>query len=487
MLKKNINLLSTFTFVALTATTLQAASSDIKSAIKANGQMVYFEKQKEVDSFKELFSEGNFYGRLRNNNFYYWYDDSANNTHFVSAIGASAVYQSAKYNGFDFTVGMYGSRAFFNETSSNVNTIKPAKDFFSRYDYVNTGSKTLYTFAQANIGYIISKTKLTLGRQLVETFYTKSNDTKMIPNSFDGAVLESKDIKDSTIKFAYLAKQKLRDHKDSHSVLMYGDAASSSATRPEWSQNDDSAMHKGLTYTALAAAGKSTNAPLIVLDAQNNSVENLQLNFASYIVPELLSEAMIEGNYKINLDGFSLTPGIRYIEQFDNGAGDVGGASITKTGLSGYKDQNSLDARMIAARVVAGFDDYKLNLGYTNILDKSDLVTPWRAFPTAGYTRSMGMYNWRANTKSYRVELTKGANKTGIYKDGFIQTSILYIDGDKAKSENDRLYYYLGYIQNLAFAPQFQYRVRFGYNQYIKDSDTKTDYLDSRLEFNYTF
>lgn len=487
MFKNGFKFFSLVAFAAFNSTTLQATQPDLKSAIKSNGQMVYFTKQKTVDSFKEFFSEGNFHARLRNNNFYFWYDDSASNSHFVSAVGASAVYQSANYSGFDFTLGMYGSRAFFSENATNVNTIKPAKDFFSRFNYVNTGSKYLYTFAQANIGYTVSKTKLTLGRQLVETFYTKSNDTKMIPNSFDGAVLESKDIQDSTIKLAYLAKQKLRDHQDAHSVLMYGDAASSTSIRPEWSQNDDSAMHKGLTYSALIAAGKPTDAPLIVLDAQNNSIDNLQINFASYVVPELLSQAMGELNYKINLDGFSITPGVRYIEQFDNGAGAVGGASITKTGLSGYKDQNSLDARMVAARVVAGFNDYKINLGYTQTLDKSDLVTPWRGFPTAGYTRSMGMYNWRANVKSYRIELTKGANKTGVYKDGFVQTSVLYANGDQSKAEYDRMFYYFGYIKNLTNYPEFQYRFRIGYNDFVDASSSTPDYIDSRLEFNYTF
>ncbi|WP_304545828.1 OprD family outer membrane porin [Sulfurimonas microaerophilic] len=482
MLKK-YTLLS-LTFGLLTTPALMAETQ--KSAIKANGQVVYLDQQKNVENIQDMFKEGNFYGRLRNNNFYYRYDDSDKNSYLVNAIGASLIYKSANYNGFDFTVGGYASRAFFSENESNINTLGPAKDLLSRFNYVNTGSKTLYAFAQANIAYTVSKTKLTVGRQLVETFYTKSNDTKMIPNSFDGVVLESQDLKDTKIKLAYLAKQKLRDHQTSHSILMYGDANLSSYTRPEWNGNDDSAMHKGLTYTALKAADKNTEAPLLVIDGQNNSVENLQVNFAAYAVPELLSQAMGELNYKVNLDGFSITPGVRYIQQFDNGAGAVGGAALSGT-TTGYKDPNSLDAQMIAARVVANVSDYKINLGYTNILDKADLVTPWRGFPTAGYTRSMGIYNWTANTKSYRIELVKGANKTGIYKDGFIQTSVLYIDGDQDKSGKDRVYYYFGYVKNLESAPEFQYRVRLGYGDFVGPSSATSDYLDSRLEFNYTF
>jgi len=196
---------------------------------------------------------------------------------------------------------------------------------------------------------------------------------------------------------------------------------------------------------------------------------------------------MGELNYKIPLRTFSITPGIRYIHQFDNGAGAVGGASIYQTGLSGYKNQNSLTSDMIAARLVTKFKDYKINLAYTQVFDKADLVTPWRGFPTAGYTRSMGMYNWRANVKSYRIELVKGANSKGVYTKPFLQTSVLYMDGDKQKNETDSMFYYAGIVQNIPSMQELQYRVRLGYRDFIKDSSAIPSYLDSRFELNYLF
>jgi len=471
--------------------TLLSAQEVPTSALKNNGQHIYTQIQKDVDNFDSLFKEGNFYGRLRNNNFYFAYNtpDTNHESQLVSAVGASVIFQSAKLKGFDFTLGLYGSQSFFDENKiDSISHLKPSKDTLSRYKYVNGGSRSLYAFGQANISYTYEKTKFILGRQLVETFYTKSNDTKMIPNAFDGFVIMSNAITNSSLQFAYLAKQKLRDHEDSHSVLMYGDANSSAGVNnPEWTQNDDSAMHRGLTYTALKAAGKPTDAPLIILEGENKSLENIKLNFSSYLVPELLSQVMGELNYKMKFDGFSVTPGFRYIQQFDHGAGAIGGASIYVKGLSGYKDSSSLNAQMIAARVVTKLNDYKINLGYTNILDKADLVTPWRGFPTSGYTRSMGMYNWRANTKSYRLELVKGANKTGIYTKPFIQTSILYIDGDKNKLETDSMFYYFGIIQNIHALQALQYKFRFGYRDFIHDYAPISSYIDSRLEFNYLF
>ena len=458
---------------------LLASAQTPEQALKTNGQLIYNKSR----------NEGHFYGRLRNNNFYYAYKkgDALHSTQQVSGIGASLIYKSAKYNGFYFDLGLYVANSFFDNNKDPVANLKSSKDLLSRFNYANSGRKSLAVLGQANINYKLSQTTFSLGRQLVETFYTKSNDTKMVPNTFDGLVMSTKNIKNSQLKLAYLYKQKLRDHTTAHSVLVYGDVNSSSSLKPQWSQNDDSAMHKGLTYSALKAASKPTDAPLIVLDFDNKSFKNTKINFASYLVPELLSQVMGEINYTINFHGFSITPAFRYIQQFDNGAGAVGGASLTTKGLSAYKNPSSLNAQMIAMRIVAKVDDYKINLGYTNILDKADLLTPWRGFPTAGYTRSMGIYNWRANTKSYRLEILKGANSSGVYNSPFIQTSILYIDGDTNKLQSDSLYYYAGIVQNISSVPKLQYRVRVGYRDYVGDSSSISNYMDSRLEFNYLF
>ena len=82
--------------VAVFSTVVLSASSaeaETKQAIKANGQLVYNKTQKQVDSLSQMFQEGEFYGRLRNNNFFFAYDaqDSSHDTHKLAAIGASIV------------------------------------------------------------------------------------------------------------------------------------------------------------------------------------------------------------------------------------------------------------------------------------------------------------------------------------------------------------------------------------------------------------
>jgi len=477
--------------VAVTATLLLtsfACANDetSKQSLKTNYQLIYNEKPKSVDNFTDMFKEGLFYGRLRSNTFYWgWEKESTTQyNHATSGLGGSLVYKSAKYADIDFTAGMYYSRGFFSVKSGDVSKFKPGAEVLSRFDYSNTGSQSMSVLGQAYLSYKgLAKTELSVGRQLVETFYTKSNDSKMIPNTFEGVVLKSKVIPDTAFDVAYLSADKLRAHTESHSILMYGDTASSSSTKPQWSENDDSAMHKGLTYTALKAAGKSTDAPLIVADIHNKSIPNLSFDAAYYAVPALISEVMGELNYKVKMGSFSLTPGVRYMKQFDNGAGAVGGAAYDGT-TTGYKDPTSLDSQAVMGRLVGVYNNFKLNLGYSQIMDEADLITPWRGFPTGGYTRSMARYNWIANTKSYRAELSINGNKTGVYKDVFTQISFLHTDSDESKGQYDENYYYLGFVQNIPSLVDLQWRLRLGYTD-TKKADA--DSLDARFELNYLF
>ena len=464
-----------------------------KRTLSSNYTEVYNETPGKVEHFSEMFSKGMFYGRLRSNTFYYdWEKEtSSQNSHLISGLGASMIYKSATYSGIDLGVGLYYSQAFFDDKDDPVGRLKPGKDLLSRFDYTNTDNKGMGVVGQAYIGFsAIPKTYIKVGRQLVETFYTKSNDTKMIPNTFDGIVVDTKAVPDTPVRLGYLTEQKLRDHTQSHGVLRYGDANSTSADNPQWSENDDTAMHKGLTYTRLKAAGKPTDAPLIVGDLHNTSIKNLQLDASFYAVPELVSEVMAEANYKIAMGSFSVAPGVRYIKQFDNGAGKVGGAAYSGklAGLSGeaggYKEADSLDSQMIAARLVGAFGKYKINLGYTQVFDEADLITPWRGFPTAGYTRSMARYNWMANTKSYRIELQRAANKTGIYSDLYVQASVLHTDADESKGYYDENFYYIGFVHNIPSLVDMQWRLRLGYNDTEKEN---ADSLDARFEINYLF
>ncbi len=100
----------------------------------------------------------------------------------------------------------------------------------------------------------------------------------------------------------------------------------------------------------------------------------------------------------------------------------------------------------------------------------------------------MARYNWRANTKSYRAEFVRSTSDVGLYNDLFIQASILYQDDDAKKFEDvntDSLYYYLGFMQNIAVLDNAQWRFRFGYQDFVEVSAINN--IDTRFEINYFF
>ena len=483
-----------------TFTVLSAADEEVtvKRVLNANYTLQYLAAPKDAEDFLDIFTEGKFYGRVRSNTFYYRWgvEDVKHSDHLISGLGGSVAYKTAPYQNLSFDTTFYYSQAFFDDNDALIPLVRSGKDTFSRYDYFTVGRKNIAVFGQAYLRYEpIDNTNIILGRQLVETFYTKSNDSKMIPNSFDAVVLDVRSVPNLKVKLGYLAKQKLRDHTDQHSVLMYDD--SNTIAYSQYTGNDDSAMHRGLSYTNLTAHSKRTDEPLILADVAYRPLEDLKLNFAAYSVPALVSSVMGEANYIVYKGSdFSITPGVRYLHQFDNGAGAVGGANLNGSlagqsgAVNGYKDAASLESDMVAARVVGIYKDLSLNLAYTHVLDKADLVAPWRGFPTSGYTRSMARYNWRANMSSYRAELKYNFDQGGNYVNTYVQASVLYTDADDEKLQLDETYYYIGFIQNIPDFNALSLRLRLGYNDAhlnVVSEEIGFDALDTRFEINYLF
>jgi hypothetical protein len=315
----------------------------------------------------------------------------------------------------------------------------------------------------------------------------------MIPNTFEGAVLTSKDLMATTIKLAYLTKQKLRDHTTFHDVITYGDDLNGDGTLDSkaeaWANNDDSASHRGLNYWNLKEHGKDVNNDLVVVQVDNNSIKNLKLMANYTAVPSLFSSATLEAKYTIGFNGWSMTPAVRYMYQFDDGAGEVGGASlITKT--QGYSDPNSVEGALLCAKVdVKVGKATKFRLGYSDVDDKADIIAPWRGFPTGGYTRAMGQYNWIANTQTYLARMDYSFDKAGMVDGLSMMFRYAYqnFDENKITVMTDSSVYNFDMIYTLN---SFETRVRIAYvdaNDYVNSTKTAPSYTDARLEFNYMF
>ncbi len=497
---------------ALSCGVLTVASADDakpKRQLKGNMMEVYNTLPGKADSITDAIANGVFYGRLRANAFMWDWKSAdtwnpttgkGNKDNKALGLGGSMIYKTASFEGVSATAGLYFTTSpFFHLDQADIGATKAGKDTFSRYNVATQDNYTLAVLGQAYLQYDFSKNSVKLGQQIFESFLTKSNDTKMIPNTFNGITAETKEIADTRIRGAYFLTQKLRDHGTSHDVITFDDR--DKANFSHWNGNDDSAVHKGLSSTNFIAAGKRTDHDLIIADVKNTSIPNLQVDVTYAGVPGVVSSLTGELNYKIALPGgYALTPGIRHMQQFDNGGGEIGGATLkgtlgankTPTSNLGYKDRYTLDSSLTMARLTLTNGPLKAQIGYSAVADEADIVAPWRGFPTGGYTRAMAQYNWYANTKTTAAEVKYNFGKAKLVPGLTAMVRYAMQDFDENKQaagvQADSNILHMDFIEQ--FTPELQAKVRVGLvsaDERVKDGTDKDSYNEYRFELNYLF
>ena len=481
--------------LAVMISTLYGDEDNQKHSLKCNMMHLYDDMPGEVESIGEMFSEGMFYGRLRFNSFgFKWKNEVEKDgikvraDHIAGAMGGSLIYKSARFKGFSTTAGLYTTHSIGSLEDDEANLYKAGKGILSRYDALTEGTLDIISLAQAYLQYDYEDTSLQIGRQIVRSYLTKSNDTKMIPNTFEGVTINNRSIPDTSLLLAYLTKQKLRDHSTFHHLLAVGDNPDDPYA--VFTENDDSAMHFGLKLSELQARGIEDR--LIIAETKNESIDNLSLMLNYTAVPELISSATIQADYRFDLGHMYIMPGFRYMKQFDHGAGEIGGANL-KTVTDGYNDPDSLDSELFGARIAVVEDAFKIRLGYTKVADKGDLIAPWRGFPTAGFTRSMAQYNWYANTESYMVQVDYDFDFESFEEFKVISRFAIHdFDDDKTGVQADSKVFTINFFKGLGESPMY-IKTRFahvvGDDDTVVGSITKADpsYNELRIELNYLF
>jgi len=498
---KLVNLSIAAAAACLFATSAHALKSEDRN-IKGNYQVEYTKAPGNVNSFAEMFTEAEVYGRLRSNAFLWdWNNENAAvQDNDMWGLGGSLVAKTGFYHGFGATIGFYGTTQVLDDNTipgSVTNFGKAGKDtYHTRADGTEGG---MGNFAEAYLEYKNGKTDVKVGRQGIDSIMIATNDTKMIPNTFEAAVVENKDIPNTTVRAGYIMSQKLRDHQSFHSIIAF----------EKYNENDDAGVHKGLTPTLISAAGEDVNPEMVLVTATNKSIPNLKLD-AEYIgLNGFFNTAITEANYQIKLnDAWTLTPGVRYLRQMDDGAGAIGGAALsgvfkgntTYTGLSyGYTNPNSADGSIIMARLVAANGPLELSAGYSKVSDDADIIAPWRGFPTGGYTRSMAQVDWIANTKNWAVKAVYDFGKAGLVPGLLVAADYENMNFDDAKAWKstftDRTIFHVDAWQTFKSLPNTEFKLRFATvnaepaytSATVQSTVDNNSYNEYRFEINYLF
>ena len=480
--------ISLVAIMALTLiTSAHATLKNDKITLKDNMVIEYNKLPSSVETVNKAFSEGVFYGRVRTNVFLWdWSKDNYPNGNLMDnkamGVGGNFTYKTAPLYGVSATAGLYTSQnpSFFREDVEDIGSVKAGKDTFSRNDTSKTARFGITVPALVYLQYDFYKTSFVAGRQKFESVFTKSNDTKMIPNTFDGLTATIKDIQKTTIQLAYLDKQKLRDHTVSHDVIAFNG----------WKENDDAVVNRNLTVEKI---GKDND--LLIATITNKSIKNLKLNISYAMVPSVISNLTLEGHYTIPIAGeWKVVPGVRYMQQFDDLGATYNVANL-KGKHVGYNDSTSLDSNLLALRLDIINKAFLARIGYSQIADEADIVAPWRGFPTGGFTRAMAQYNWYSNTKTYMIRAGYDFSKANIVPGFSIMARYAIQDFDDKKDgvQADSNIIHIDARQNLG--NNLQAKIRLGFvsadDSILKSNgiDYKSDisYNEYRFELNYFF
>ena len=210
-------------------------------------------------------------------------------------LGEVLFIKSGYFKGLGVTTGIYMTYNPWHMSDDKVTTYKSGKDTLSRYDVATKSDYSLTSLAQAYLEYKDKESSLKIGRQRFESFLVKSNDTKMIPNTFEGISFETRRVVDTRIRSALFTRQKLRDHSKFHHVLAYGDDDKAYA---QWLENDDGGMHRGLTLSKLKEHKIDD-----IIDLKNRALKDTVLRLNYTVVLELISYFMMEGKRVYRVDG----------------------------------------------------------------------------------------------------------------------------------------------------------------------------------------
>lgn len=379
------------------------------------------------------------------------------------AIGGSLIYKTAPLRGLSAGVGFYTTQGtgLFTDDTNGIYAGYPknttASDLFARGPGAATNFGGSYSvLGQSYLQYDIAGSSVKGGRFLMSNPFISPNDTKMIPLAVEGASFVSNDIADTIIELDYADKVKERG------MTYFGSMADTGDT-PDAIKNYYNTHYTATTgpATNILSQYGHNNAPGVgVLGVKNKSIKDLEVQGWYMTWPDIIDQAMAEANYKIKAGDVGLSFGARYMQQIDHGAGAIitpmdgsspyAKAAVTATSPLGGSSKvtikgdndNLVNTYMYALRAIASYGNAKFMLAHSHTASGGDLISPWRAFPTDGYTRSMTQTDWNANTRSYKAQLDYDFNSMVSGLSALVSYSYYNRDPSKVgyQGQTDRYY-----------------------------------------------
>jgi imipenem/basic amino acid-specific outer membrane pore len=246
------------------------------------------------------------------------------------AVGGKLGYTTGSLYGISAGVTAYTTQGMFKSNTD-------AKVQADMLDGRETGTAKSYsTLGEAYLVGQYGKTTVKVGRQVVDTPLAGSDDTRMIPNTFEAALVINTDLPDTTLIGGYVSRMAGHD--------------STSNKSPYTKFNSMSRSALGATVdTTLPTASAIEDRGVVVAAAIYAGVKDLTVQAWNYYATDVLNAVYLQADYKLGLaKETSLTLSGQYYNE--NGIGrtkdflKAAGAGKVDFSVYGVKAALGLDA-----------------------------------------------------------------------------------------------------------------------------------------------
>lgn len=318
MLKHTLSL-ALFLFV----TTILIASEDV----------VEFVEMPATKTLADAFKKGKVSGQIRAGYIHSTPKDNAEPTTYTTALGGQLKYETASFYGFSIGAALYTSHAI---------TAWSGDKSLGEFNEDMTGAKGYYDIlAESYINYQYEGFNLRVGRQLIDTPYADSDDIRMTPNTFQGAIATYA-LNNFTFLGGYLTKWQGPDATyefekmvaDSDGIAVVSAAYADDALEAgAWYYNVDKAVdiyYTDVAYTYVL----NDNMPLKVALQVGHQEEIDNSGIAGTLYGAMAELAVSGFTLGVAFNQTKMDDGHEYITGFGGGVGFVNMYEMTATVLS---------------------------------------------------------------------------------------------------------------------------------------------------------
>ncbi len=421
-----------------------------------------------ADDLASAFKEGKVSGQFRA----FYINRDVVNSHYHRdgfSLGGKMGFETAPVSGLSAGAMFYTTNKIDGESkvlTHNDKTLFNSQD--EGYTYLG----------QAYLNYKRSNTALKVGRQELNTPMAGGDDARMLPNTFEAAVLTNSDIKDTTLVAAHVTAISYGTFSNAYQGAVTAKSQSLALSSGYGYDTSDfkNGKFQSMSHAALGSTVKNSGVSAVA--AIYKGIPNLTAQVWDYYAYDILNLVYAQADYswKCLLNpAIGMTGSVQYIKE--NGIGDKLAGTVHSQYYAGQLAAKYANTTVTGAYSVTGKDSGSENYG---------IISPWGGMPA--FTQAMvTRHQFMADTTAYKLAVTQNLKElTGMDLTGTVYHATFFRGAEGAYATNVTTRESgFDLIANVQGVKGLQLRLRGNYQRdFGSTADNRDEY---RLIANYNF